>query len=85
MALKALDTRALTLFPMFLIPDLVLPSLCLLRTVFPEVKSKPEKDKLLGAVSRWFPTMVVQDTAPGLRDRKHKMGSFGPGSEIGTG
>lgn len=40
---------------------------------------------LLRAVSRWFPTIAAQDVVPDLRDGKHKTGSFGAGSEIGTG
>lgn len=82
---KPLDTRAPALFLMFLIPDLVVLSLCHLSRVFPKVKPKPAKAKLCRAVSGWFPTMVAHGTAPDWGVRKHKLGDFGPGSEIGTG
>lgn len=82
---KPLDTRAPALFLMFLIPDLVVLSLCHLSRVFPKVKPKPAKAKLCRAVSGWFPTMVAHGTAPDWGVRKHKLGAFGPGSEIGTG
>lgn len=79
MALKALDARAPTLFPTFLVVPL------LSAQGLSKYKSKPEKAKFSRAVSRGFPATTAQDAVPDLRDGKHRMGGFGPGSEIGTG
>ena len=82
-ALKALDTRAPTPFPTFLILDLVVLSLCLLQGL-PKSKVKARKGRVTLSNFWVVSNCVAQDAAPEFRDGKHKMGSFGPGSEIGT-
>lgn len=83
MVLKALDIRATPPFHKFsLQTQHSCPSASYAEC---SQKSKPEKDKLFRAISRCFPAMVALGSAPDLRDRKDKMGSFSPGLETGTG
>lgn len=83
-ALKALGTRAdPTPVPIFLVPPLVVLSLCFLHRVFPKMKSKLEKATLLRDISGWF--AVTTGSTPDVRDEKHNMDSFDNGSEIRAG